>query len=79
MSDFNLSTHERIYLTTKENAVDLNDLDFKVAVSFEGFRDKKFKIDTRYVKWIIRMVGENEGVSYEKIIPFHKCTNDDLD
>ena len=68
-----------MYESTSENVVDLNDLNYKVAVSFEGYRDRKLKSDTKYVRWIFRMAGYDEGLQFEKILPHHKCTDDDYD
>ena len=43
----------------------------------EGFRDKKLKIDPKYVKWIFRLYGKEDGKEYEKILPYRRCTDSD--
>ena len=48
-------------------------------MSFEGYPKQEFKRDPRYVKWIFRMVGIKNGAKYEKILPYHECTESDYD
>ena len=33
--------------------------------------------DPHYVKWIVRLRGIRDGVGFEKILPYHKCTDAD--
>ena len=77
-SGYQISSHDQLYLSTRENPANFSELDFKVAVSFEGYRDQEFKLDSSFVKWIIRMVGSRDGKEYEKILPYHRCTESDL-
>lgn len=35
------------------------------------------KDDPRYVKYVVRLFGRKDGVSYENFIPYHKCTDAD--
>ena len=77
-SGYAISSHDRLYLSSSENNVDFNELNFKFAVSFEGYRDLEFKMDSKYVKWIIRMAGKRDGIKFEKILKHHKCTDADL-
>ena len=37
------------------------------------------KNDPRYVKNIVRLWGRKGGVAYEKILPYHVCTEEDYD
>ena len=48
-----------------------------MAWSVEGVLDKKNKDDPKYVKWIVRLIGKENGTWYEKILPHYKCTEDD--
>ena len=48
-----------------------------MAWSVEGNLDKKNKNDSRYVKWMVRFYGKENGVKFEKFVPFHKCTEED--
>ena len=33
--------------------------------------------DPRFVKYMVRIYGIKDGVEYEKMIPYHKCTEED--
>ena len=61
----------------ENDSVDLYDLNFKVAFAVEGFRTKDLKVDPKYVKWFFRIFGKENDVEYEKILPYHKCTEED--
>ena len=50
---------------------------FKMAFSVEGFLTNENKNDPRYVKWFVRTVNRVDGKAGEKVLPFHKCTEDD--
>lgn len=60
-----------------EDRIDLNDINFRMAWSVEGVLDEQNRDDPRYVKWIVRMIGKENGTWYEKILPHHKCTEED--
>ena len=36
------------------------------------------KNDPQYIKWIPRLYGKRDGVKFEKILPYHTCTEADL-
>ena len=55
----------------------LRDAGVRVAFSVEGFIDRQNKNDPRYVKWLVRLFGTNQGIEYEKILPYHECTEAD--
>ena len=57
--------------------LDLNAVRFKQAFSVEGYLDKEMKDDPRYIKFIPRIYGKKQGVRYQEVIPFHKCTEED--
>ena len=57
--------------------LDLNEINFKMAFSVEGYLDSQGRDDPRYVKYIVRIFGKKDGVEYQEIIPFHKCTEQD--
>ena len=48
-----------------------------MAFSVEGFLDQEMKNSPEYVKWFVRLFGRKDNVEYEKIIPHHKCTEED--
>ena len=51
----------------------------RLAFGIEGFLDKELKDDPRYVKNLVRFWGKKDGVEYEKLLPFHKCTEEDFE
>ena len=55
----------------------LNEANFRMAFSVEGYLDQEVKNDPEYVKWFVRLFGVKDSVEYEKIIPHHKCTEED--
>ena len=60
-----------------DEKLDLNAIKFKQAFTFEGFQDREIKDDPRYVKFISRMYGFKDGVEFQKMIPIHKCKEED--
>lgn len=44
--------------STPENPMDLSKTKFRIAFAFEGYNDKEFKNDPRYVRYIIRIQGK---------------------
>ena len=59
--------------------LNLNEINFKMAFSVEGYLDNQVRDDPRFVKYIVRIFGKKNDVEYQEIIPFHKCTEDDWD
>ena len=51
---------------------------FKMAFSIENYLERVNKDDSRYVKWIVRVFGKKDNEEYEKVLPFHKCTDEDF-
>ena len=49
-----------------------------MAFGIEGFLDKELKNDPRYVKNMVRLYRKIDGVESQTILPFHLCTDDDL-
>ena len=52
----------------------MNDIGFKVAFTVENYLTREIKNDPRYVKYLVRIFGVEDGQEFEKMIPFHKCT-----
>ena len=63
--------------TSIDNQLNLNDRNFRIAFSFEEKKAKKLKNDPRYVRWIFRIKGFKGDKEYEKILPYHECTDED--
>ncbi len=57
--------------------VNLDEIGFKMAFSFEGYIDDKIKDDPRYVRLFARMYYKDEGVKSQKVLSLHKCTEQD--
>ena len=63
--------------TSFENQLNLNDQNFKIAFSFEKLLEKKLVNDPRYVRWIFRYDEFRQNEWYERILPYHECTDED--
>ena len=51
-----------------------------MAVAIEDYNSpKKLKDDPRYVKWMFRLYGKRNGEGFQRMIPHHKCTDEDYD
>ena len=50
----------------------------RFAWTFEGYSDKELKNDPRYVKFLMRLSGRQNGESKETIIDHHMCTEEDF-
>ena len=48
-----------------------------MAFGVDGYLDGELKDDPRYVKYFVRVVGKSEGKDYDKVLPFHKCNDQD--
>ena len=62
-----------------EDKFNFRDNGLKFAFGIEGFIDQELKEDSRYVKYFARLYGFKDGVTYEKFIPVHHCTSEELD
>ena len=61
----------------EETPLNLNEIDFKIAFGFS--KDREELDDPRYVKTIVSLNGidDTKGGEYEKVIPHHKCTDEE--
>lgn len=57
--------------------MNLNEEGFRFAFTFEGKLDRERKDDPAYVKYLVRLKGLKNGEKYEKILPYHDCTDSD--
>ena len=57
-----------------DHALNFDDNNIRFAFAVEGYFDKELKDDTRFVKGFARIKGLKDGKSYEKLFPYHKCT-----
>lgn len=51
---------------------------FRFAFTIEDSFSHDNKFDTRYNKVIARVIGNKGGVKFEKILPYHRCTEEDF-
>ena len=68
--------HEKNYFDSSVK-LNLNQVKFKFAFSVEGYVDNLIKDDPQYVKYIVRVYGKKDGKEYQKMIPYHKCSEKD--
>ena len=59
--------------------MNMNEIDFRFAVSFEGYLDRELKVNENYVKWYFRLFGARDSVEFEELLPYHECTDEDFD
>ena len=58
--------------------INLTEVGWRMAFTVENKETRKQIRDPRYVKWIVRLFKKHpEGLS-EQLLPFHRCTPDDL-
>ena len=50
----------------------------KFAFGFEGYKDVKDKVDPRFTRLITRVTNKVSGKRWEHLMPYHKCTDEDL-
>ena len=62
---------------SSDEKVNLHEWGFQFAFAIEGYRDEQLKDDPRFVKGFAKMRGKKQGKKFEKIIPYHKCTESD--
>ena len=55
----------------------MNERNVRIAFAFEGFRDLELKDDPRYVRWIFRQFYKVAGVEFERLVPHHRCTEEE--
>ena len=62
-----------------DNQLNLNERNFRVAFAYRSISSKPFFSfnDPRYVRRVIRTWGYDKLNVFEKIIPFHACTDED--
>ena len=72
LQEFKVSEHY-----DKTDKLDLNEINYRIAFSFEGENDRKLKNDPRYVKILARAVRRVDNVLSETVLGFHKCTSKD--
>lgn len=59
--------------------LNFSDTNIHFAFSVEGYLDKERKFDSRYVKYFVRLYGEKDGKSHEKVVSYHECDEKDFE
>ena len=72
------SFYEKNYFDYKER-LDLNQIDFRLAFSVEGYHDRVFKNSSKYVKYFAWILGVDDDEEYEIMLDLHKCEQSDWD
>ena len=75
----NISSHLQTNYFSSEDRIDLKENNLRFAFIVEGYQDEKVKDDPAYVKYLVRMFGKRDGVRYEKLLDYHKCSKEELD
>lgn len=74
----NINKYEILDFYENTDSVDLQEVGFKFAFTAENYMTGEMRDDPRYVKWIIRIFGKEEGTPpYERVLDYHKCTDDE--
>ena len=73
-----VTVYEKNNFDYKER-LDLNQIDFRLAFSVEGYHDRVFKNSSQYVKYFARIFGVNNDEEYEVMLDLHQCEQSDWD
>ena len=74
-----LSQYKALNALDSDKVVDLNAENKRFAFGVEGYLDGETKYDPRFVKYLVRTVGQKDGVGYDKLLDYHVCTAEELD
>ena len=59
-------------------ALNLNKRNSRFAFTIESYHSPyNQKSDPRYVKYLFRLYGKREGKLYQRVLPYHKCTEEE--
>ena len=58
--------------------INLNEINFRMAFTIEGYLERKRKDDPKYVKLLGRLYGEKEGEYFQRMLEYHECTEEDF-
>ena len=61
-------------------SINLNERNYKFAFTVESYNPPIIrKDDPRYVKYLVREYGKRNGKSYQRVLSYHNCTEQELD
>ena len=73
----NISTFLKVDELTGQY-LNLNEHRFRFAVTIESYLSPRVqKNDPRYIKYLFRYYGKHKGVYFQKMLPYHRCTDED--
>ena len=78
-SNPNISSHKQQNYFDSSDVIDLKENGLRFAFNVEGYIDRQVKDDPAFVKYLVRTYGKKNGVPREKILNYHKCSNNELD
>ena len=55
----------------------LSEMGFIFAFTIENYIDRRARDDPAYVKYIVRLYTETDGVKSERLLSYHKCNDND--
>ena len=56
----------------------LNERKFRFALTVESYYEPMVqKNDPKYVKYIFQIFGKRKGKYFQRVLPYHKCTDED--
>lgn len=73
-----ISTFEDVGYFDSSKKFNLHDAGVRLAFGFEGSIDKQDKVDPRYTRLLTRVHGKKDGERVETLVPYHKCTDEEL-
>ena len=73
----NISTHNEVHFYKPDDPINLNKVNFRFAVSFEDYYEQQTRYDERFVRYIIRLVYNEDSVEKERLLNSHLCTDED--
>ena len=51
---------------------------FRFAITVENYLEPRKQIrDPRYVKYLFRIYNKRKGKEFQRILPYHECTDED--
>ena len=74
-----VSSYKNEFYFDSSQEVDLYESSVHFAFGVEGFFDGELKDDSKFVKYLVRMYGRKDGVTFERLVTHRECTADDLD
>ena len=73
----NISLLNEVGIYDSSEVLTFEDINFRVAFSMVNYFSRATLDDPRYLKYIARLVGKENGIWYERMLETHKCTEED--